>query len=130
MIWSRRCVVWTLKYSALAMSLLAAAPRASFGQNPADDDNSVKVKPLGMEIFRFALFKQNIEPLTGTAQVLENPSNSIIILMGEESIRSFVNQEIQEAVRSGASLLIASDRSPSDAFLQRTRLSQPLWRLS
>lgn len=66
------------------------------------------------EIFRHELYKAHIEPLRTTSALLVDPYNSIIILLGRDSVSAFLdNPEVQSAVVSGASILIATDRSTS-----------------
>jgi len=111
MILSRRRASAICTLFAVVNALLAAGAASSLGQDQTNDENTVTLKPLGMEIFRFALFKQKIEPLSNVNELLGNPANTIIILMGEESLNWIHFDNIRVAVRQGASLLIASDRS-------------------
>lgn len=98
------------KSIAVAIALAALTSPSIYGQAPPEKNERdvVTVPAKGMEIFRYALHKKDITPLSGLDDI--DPAKTMIILMGEESVRRFANDaKVLAAVRNGASLLIASN---------------------
>ena len=83
------------------------------------DDGTIRVPAAGTEGFRLMLNKLGIDPLDQVDAVKAAPAKTIIILLGGESVRKYLTDDIQHAVQHGAALLIATDRSTSRSSLRR-----------
>jgi hypothetical protein len=87
-------------------------PRAMFAQEQEETGNQVVIPSTGTELFRNEFFRAGIRPLRNLKDVLDVPEQTIIVLLGENSVKhSLYNADIRRAVERGAAILIASDRT-------------------
>jgi len=104
----------------LALLLSLLTPLSATAQEA--DENTVTVPRLGMEAFRYLLHKRGIQPVKSTYDLTSNPSNKIIILLGPDSIRERLTDEVYNAMARGAALLIATDRGTVRTNLNKLEL--------
>jgi hypothetical protein len=71
------------------------------------DDGAIVVKKNGSDAFRYLLDQQGIEPIGRPDTNIDDPRNTIIILLGNSLD---LDMAVVNAVKGGASILIATDR--------------------
>lgn len=111
---------WCMFRSAIAffalIVLCSAYGRAQ--DEPEEEERAPEVRADGMEYFRHKLHEAGMQPLQFWTEVRNNPHRTVIVLVGDVSVRMFLTREIQDAVRDGAAILIATDKSTQRTNLQ------------
>lgn len=101
----------------LIFTLLSAG--YGFGQD-SDSSKQIVIKSEKTEIFRHLLYRANIESLSNLDQAIADPRNSIVILLGNESINRYLDGQLRLFVEQGGSLLVASDQRSTNFTLARS----------
>jgi hypothetical protein len=84
-------------------ALLTAGPAA--GQNPG------RLPYGGSEVFRFALYKHGLKPLSDPAEAFDRPPESVIVIVGDPSRvdRLLPGIDLITYLNKGGSILVATD---------------------
>jgi hypothetical protein len=101
----------------LSAAIALEQPTHTRGDEPEEEGKTVTVDPLKTDIFRDALFRKEVKALRNVAEVGYDPEHTIIILLGEKSLRLLDYWDVNDAVRRGAALLVASDQSSAGTRL-------------
>ena len=107
----RRCL-----FGAMLMLVAGMPGHAQEPAAPRIVEGQIVVDKLGMDCFRHLLFDAGMEPLSNTFEILNQPQDTVIILLGSESSLLLVNNQFETAVRRGATLIVAADRSSNSTF--------------
>ena len=83
---------------------------------PRIENGQIMLDKMGMDCFRHLLFVGGFDPISNVFDAYSQPENTLIILTGPESIELIRNPDLVNAVRRGASLLVASDRAALTSF--------------
>jgi hypothetical protein len=90
----------------------------SFAAAQERGDGVVVVPADGTEAFRKMMFDLHIEALQKPQDISAAPAKTIIVLFGDDSVRNYLNAEVEQAVKQGAALVIASDRNSNRTQLK------------
>jgi hypothetical protein len=101
-----------------AMAALFFCPTLAQAQDEEEEERGPEVKADGMEYFRHKLHEAGMRPLRNWTEALNNPQRTVIVLLGDRSIRQYLTWEIHAAVQRGAAILIATDRSTQGTKLE------------
>lgn len=95
----------------MASAALFVGSNASVhGQAPIELDNHA---------FRLVLGQAGLEPLDSVRRVAIDPERTIVIVFGETSILDNISTGLEEFVRAGGAVLVATDRPPISPKVSR-----------
>jgi hypothetical protein len=92
------------------LALLALGPGRAAAREPADSDRRAAVRE-GTHAFRIVL--QGLKPLGSVAE-LNDPARTIVIVLGETAPLADLPDGLEEFVRRGGAVLVATDRALDD----------------
>jgi hypothetical protein len=97
---------------AVGLSLIIAAP--ALAQPPAG-----RLRRDGTEFFRAVLRQAGTRPVSSVAELLESPRDKVLIVFGdtEPLDRMIESGDLRQFLRESGSVLVATDRQTSAAFL-------------
>jgi hypothetical protein len=84
-----------------------------------EEERAPEVRADGMEYFRHKLYEAGLQPLRNVDDVRLNPMRTVIILVGDKSVRRHLSPQVRDAVLQGAAILIATDQSTQGTDLER-----------
>ena len=105
---------WHPLFPALVFMLFLAAP--ALAQQAADAPPPRR--PIGQDtfVFRDMLKRLDFKPITSVDELLDHPQNKILIVLGKPDFAERLAKEVElnQFLRSGGALLLATDRQTSD----------------
>lgn len=106
---------WVTLWMAFGLAALAAPP--------ARAQDAKRAFAEGSHVFRRILFDADCTPLKDFHELGEDPAHSILIVLGDTHSLAQVPRGVDQFVRRGGALLLASDRRIADAVVEEQVLA-------